>query len=82
MGHAQELPPVVKYKSQMYKADNQNWMISQDDKRFLYFTNNEGLLDYNGTQWTLYPSPNETIVRSVKVIGDKKKRFLESQLKN
>lgn len=43
-------------------------MISQAEDNFLYFANNEGLLEYNGTTWRLYPSPNETIVRSVKVI--------------
>lgn len=46
-------------------------MITQDSNRFMYFANNEGLLEYNGMAWTLYPSPNETIIRSVKVIGKK-----------
>lgn len=43
-------------------------MISQDQNHFMYFANNSGLLEYNGTAWNLYPSPNETIIRSVKVI--------------
>jgi AraC family chitin signaling transcriptional activator len=68
---AQELPPVVKYKSQFYNAGNQNWMIAQDSHHFLYFANNEGLLEFNGSNWTLYPSPNETIIRSVKIVGEK-----------
>jgi len=67
----QELPPILKYNSSTYEAGNQNWMISQDKDHFLYFANNEGLLEFNGTNWTLNPSPNETILRSVKVIGDK-----------
>jgi len=67
----QELPPIVKYSSGAYKAGNQNWMMSQDGNRYMYFANNEGLLEYNGATWTLYPTPNETIMRSVKVIGDK-----------
>ena len=46
-------------------------MISQDKNHFMFFANNEGLLEFNGSNWTLYPSPNETIVRSVKVIDDK-----------
>ncbi|RWX01693.1 LuxR family transcriptional regulator [Flavobacterium cerinum] len=46
-------------------------MIAQDSSRFMYFANNEGLLEYNGMAWSLYPSPNETIIRSVKVIGKK-----------
>jgi len=67
----QELPPIVKYTSTTYGAGNQNWMISQDKDQFLCFANNEGLLEFNGSNWTLYPSPNETIIRSVKSVGDK-----------
>ena len=68
---AQELPPIVKYSPSTYVAGNQNWMIAQDDNHYMFFANNEGLLEYNGSNWTLYPSPNETIIRSVKVIDDK-----------
>ncbi len=68
---SQELPPILKYSSNTYEAGNQNWMIGQDKNHFLYFANNEGLLEFNGTTWTLYKTPNETIIRSVKVIGDK-----------
>jgi ligand-binding sensor domain-containing protein len=65
------LPPIVKYAPTTYEAGNQNWMISQDQQHYVYFANNEGLLEFNGSNWELYPSPNETIVRSVKVIGNK-----------
>ena len=68
---AQELPPIVKYSPSTYAAGNQNWMIAQDNNHYMFFANNEGLLEYNGSNWTLYPSPNETIIRSVKVIDDK-----------
>ncbi|MFV8354723.1 triple tyrosine motif-containing protein [Flavobacterium sp. XS1P32] len=68
---SQELPPIVKYASTTYGAGNQNWMISQDANQYVFFANNEGLLEFNGSNWELYPSPNETIVRSVKVIGNK-----------
>ncbi|CAA9201915.1 hypothetical protein FLA105534_03827 [Flavobacterium bizetiae] len=68
---SQEFPPIIKYSSSVYGAGNQSWMISQDDQNYLYFANNDGLLEYNGTNWQLYPTPNETIMRSVKVIGNK-----------
>lgn len=68
---AQELPPIVKYNSSTYGAGNQNWMITQDRNQFLFFANNEGLLEFNGSNWKLYKSPNETILRSVKVIDNK-----------
>jgi AraC family chitin signaling transcriptional activator len=64
----QELPPIVKYAPNHYGAGNQNWMVSQDQNHYVFFANNEVLLEYNGSNWKLYPSPNETIIRSVKVI--------------
>ncbi len=67
----QDLPPIVKYKSDSYNAGNQNWMIAQDKNHYVYFANNDGLLEFNGSSWNLYKSPNETIIRSVKVIGNK-----------
>ena len=69
--YSQELPPIVKYTQSTYQAGIQNWMISQDENHFMFFANNEGLLEFNGSNWTLYPSPNETIIRSVKCIDDK-----------
>ncbi|MES2486501.1 MAG: LuxR family transcriptional regulator, partial [Bacteroidota bacterium] len=68
---AQDLPPIVQYTTGIYNAGNQNWMISQDNNGYLYFANNSGLLEYNGTAWNLYPTPNETILRSVKVVEDR-----------
>jgi AraC family transcriptional regulator, chitin signaling transcriptional activator len=68
---SQELPPIVKYSQNDYSAAIQNWMISQDSNQFMFFANNDGLLEFNGSNWKLYPSPNESIIRSVKVIGDK-----------
>ena len=68
----QEIPPIIKYSPTVYDAGNQNWMISQDKKtHFVYFANNEGLLEFNGATWTLNPSPNETIIRSVNAIGNR-----------
>ncbi|MEL7146581.1 MAG: triple tyrosine motif-containing protein, partial [Bacteroidota bacterium] len=68
---AQELPPIQNYASIDYKAQNQNWAISQGENRLIYLANNSGLLEFDGARWSLYPSPNETIMRSVSVIDDK-----------
>ncbi|MCL7754457.1 triple tyrosine motif-containing protein [Polaribacter sp. Z022] len=68
---AQELPPIATYTAKDYKAENQNWAISQSEAKFIYVANNKGLLEFNGADWVLYPTPNETVMRSVKVLGDK-----------
>ncbi len=70
MLRAQELPPIQIYTPEMYGAENQNWSIAQSKEQYIYVANNKGLLEFNGAEWKLYPSPNETIIRSVCVIDD------------
>ena len=68
---SQEIPPVSVFTTEDYGAENQNWDITQGENKFIYVANNEGLLEYNGAFWQLYPTPNETIMRSVKSFKDK-----------
>ncbi|MGV8946083.1 MAG: triple tyrosine motif-containing protein [Lutibacter sp.] len=68
---AQELPPIENYLPKIYAAENQNWSISQSSEKYIYVANNSGLLEFNGADWKLYPSPNNTILRSVNVIGNR-----------
>lgn len=67
----QEVPPVKDFPPRDYSADNQNWSISQDDLGFVYIANNAGLLTYDGAEWKLYPTPNSSVMRSVKAIGER-----------
>ena len=69
--NGQELPPITTYTPKDYGAENQNWDISQSKEKYIYIANNKGLLEFNGANWQLYPTPNETIMRSVKVIDGK-----------
>lgn len=69
--NAQELPPIQNFPPSYYGAENQNWAISQSGDKRIYVANNKGLLEYNGAKWTLFPSPNETIIRSVTIVGDR-----------
>ena len=68
---AQELPPVEIYLPKQYGAENQNWSISQSKEKYIYIANNKGLLEFNGAKWQLYPSPNQTIMRSVNVVNNR-----------
>ncbi|WP_400074933.1 triple tyrosine motif-containing protein [Winogradskyella sp. R77965] len=69
--YSQEIPPIQIFTPQDYGAEDQNWSISQAENNFIYIANNKGLLEYNGASWKLYNSPNEGILRSVKVVGDR-----------
>ncbi len=68
---AQELPPITSFPTEAEYAGNQNWMLSQDEDGRMYVANSKGLLEFTGTEWTLYPSPNETTIRAVRAVGDR-----------
>lgn len=61
------LPDVRNYKRNEYKGGTQNWNIDQDKNGNLYFANNNGLLQFDGSSWRKYPLPNLTSVRCLKI---------------
>jgi ligand-binding sensor domain-containing protein/DNA-binding CsgD family transcriptional regulator len=66
------LPEILNYPKKVYGAGTQNWDIKQDAAGVMYFANNEGLLSFDGTYWSLYPLPNRTVVRSLLISSDNK----------
>lgn len=68
--YAQEHPPIEIFAPKDYGAETQNWSISQSKENYIYAANNKGLLEFNGANWQLYTSPNETIIRAVNVIDN------------
>jgi len=64
------VPFIYNYPRAAYGASGQNWAITQDNRGFIYFGNNDGVLKYDGSRWSLFPTQNLSIVRSVLAIGD------------
>lgn len=59
--------PLIRYiPPKEYGASGQNWAVVQDRRGLIYVGNTEGLLEYDGVTWRLYPVPNG-IVRSMTV---------------
>jgi len=67
---------VRNYSKQNYKAENQNWSITEDNKGYIYAANNIGLLEFDGIDWNFFPSPNGSVIRSVAV--DRQNRIFTS----
>ncbi|CAM3083986.1 triple tyrosine motif-containing protein [Flavobacterium frigoris] len=61
------LPDIRNYKRSDYKGGTQNWDIDQDKNGNLYFANNNGLLQFDGSSWKKYSLPNSFAVRSIKI---------------
>jgi len=69
--NAQEHPPVLAFFPETYGAENQNWSVTQTEDQKMYFANNSGLLEFNGSKWKRYSVPDNSIVRSIKADGMK-----------
>jgi len=64
------IPSIVNHSRSTYNASTQNWSITQSSKGFMYFGNNDGVLEFDGTNWTTFPVPNNSVIRSALAIGD------------
>jgi len=61
---------IVNYERNQYNAGFQNWMISQSKDGWMYFANSNGLLEFDGVNWAVYPIKNK-VMRSLKFIDEK-----------
>ena len=66
----QGLPRLWNYSRSQYGGGIQSWSFAETDNGLLYFANNSGLLEYNGTQWRLYNSVR-AVNRSVCADGNR-----------
>ena len=62
---SQELPFLKNYAPSDYNAARQNWSISQDENKTIYIGNDQGLLQFDGGNWTLFSLPEGRSIRSV-----------------
>ena len=62
----QEFTPIVsQFSKKDYNASNQNWAVGQRADGVLYFGNNDGLLEFDGSLWQTYSIPGNKTVRSL-----------------
>ena len=69
---SQEFTPIVKqYNKKDYGAAYQIWAVGQGADGMMYFGNNNGLLQYDGSSWELHRMPQNKIVRSLLVSAER-----------
>lgn len=70
--YANEFTPIVKqFNKTDYGASSQNWAVGQGEDGTMYFGNNRGLLQFDGTEWELIPLPQNKIARSILVVNNR-----------
>ncbi len=63
------IPAIRNFTRDAYRASTQNWAVVQDHRSFLYFANNDGVLEYDGTHWSLHQFGEPAITRSLATDG-------------
>jgi DNA-binding CsgD family transcriptional regulator len=63
------MPPIWNFSKKLYHAGTQNWDATQDNNGVMYWANNEGLLQYDGSHWNCFAVANKTVVRAVAFDG-------------
>ncbi|MGZ2370667.1 triple tyrosine motif-containing protein [Ancylomarina sp. YFZ004] len=61
------VPFVKNFQKLDYHGANQNWDVTQAKSGIMYFANSDGLVEYDGASWKIFPLPSKQIVRSVAV---------------
>jgi DNA-binding CsgD family transcriptional regulator len=63
-------PFIINIDKSKYAAGNQNWSVAINQSGSLYFGNNQGLLEFDGSNWNMYQMPDQMVVRSVATTED------------
>ena len=58
-------PFVKNFDKKTFKGGTQSWALDYSEKGYLFVANNNGLLVYNGIDWTTHKTNNKTIIRSL-----------------
>jgi DNA-binding CsgD family transcriptional regulator len=66
------VPFIKNYERSDYGAATQNWDIVQNEDGIMYFANNNGVLEFDGTNWKIYPISNLSVPRCLHIGKDRK----------
>ena len=71
LAFGQEFTPIVtQFTKKDYNASNQNWSVGQGKDGIMYFGNNQGLLEFDGSIWQTHHIAGNKTVRSLLVSRD------------
>ncbi|MFI3240671.1 MAG: hypothetical protein R3Y22_08820 [Bacteroidales bacterium] len=64
--------PTTSLTRSEYGGGNQSWDIAQAKNGWIYIANNNGLLEYDGSNWRTFVVSNESIIRTTHITDDGK----------
>lgn len=66
---------IVNFDKNLYGKGAQTWQIAPYDDKWVYFANKNGMLQFDGNIWSVFPINNGSDVRSVLVSATQKKIY-------
>jgi len=66
------VPEILNIGRNEYNGGTQNWTIVDDEQGNIYVANNNGILRFDGEDWEIFPSSNNSIIRSLAYGADKR----------
>lgn len=67
---------IINYKKEVYGKGSQTWQIASYNNNWVYFANKNGLLQFDGSSWGIFPLNNGSDVRSVLPSSSKKRIYV------
>ncbi len=65
------VPYIQNFSPKDYQGGTQNFSIVQDQRGLIYVGNSWGVLVYDGVSWRLIALPNQSTVRSLRLVNDR-----------
>ncbi len=65
------IPEIEYFNRRTYHGATQNWSVTQGSNGLLYFGNNDGVLEFDGNNWTLFKNLGNYNVRSTLAVGSR-----------
>lgn len=60
---------IINHKKETFGRGSQTWQINAHDDKYIFCSNKNGLLHYNGNRWALFTLDNKLDARSLHVSG-------------
>lgn len=56
---------IINYQKALYGNGSQTWQVKSYNNRWMFFANQNGLVQFDGATWSIYPVHNGTCIRSI-----------------
>lgn len=67
---------IIHFNKSLYGKGTQTWQIVPYDGNWVYFANKNGMVQFDGDKWTVFPLNNFSDVRSIMLSAEKKRIYV------